>query len=306
MSLVQEATASLRPGGEPIVAKRPPLAVSLLDAFSASHDGQPLAIKNKKAQAVVAYLLLAPGRRETRERLCGLLWSEFERGKGPRLSPPGLAPAPGAVRIDRLCRPYRRSRRHQPARAAVQRRRVGDRRERGGDRGRAPAPSRPQASSRDALVRARGARPVVPVVAPRAASSPAREARAPSRARARRGGPGAFDSGRPRDRAPEPRSDPRGRLPHPDGGPRGTWRHGRRAQGLQGVVGPPGRRIRQRAVGSDQGPRGPDQDRRVQGQGTRRKRRKRLARAAARSIRSAVESPLLGQRPAVGACRPGA
>ena len=86
----------MRPGGEPIVAKRPPLAVSLLDAFSASHDGQPLAIKNKKAQAVVAYLLLAPGRRETRERLCGLLWSEFERGKGPRLSPPGLATSSGS------------------------------------------------------------------------------------------------------------------------------------------------------------------------------------------------------------------
>src|SRR3954447_9357903 len=81
MNLVQEATASLRPGGEPIVAKRPPLAVSLLDAFSASHDGQPLAIKNKKAQAVVAYLLLAPGRRETRERLCGLLWSESSEEK---------------------------------------------------------------------------------------------------------------------------------------------------------------------------------------------------------------------------------
>jgi DNA-binding SARP family transcriptional activator len=71
----------LRPGGEPIVAKRPPLAVSLLDAFSAAHDGQPLAIKNKKAQAVVAYLLLAPGRRETRERLCGLLWSESSEEK---------------------------------------------------------------------------------------------------------------------------------------------------------------------------------------------------------------------------------
>src|SRR3954464_15989508 len=81
MNLVQEATASLRPGGEPIVAKRPPLAISLFDAFSAAHDGQPLAIKNKKAQAVVAYLLLAPGRRETRERLCGLLWSESSEEK---------------------------------------------------------------------------------------------------------------------------------------------------------------------------------------------------------------------------------
>ena len=81
MNLVQEATASLRPGGEPIVAKRPPLAISLFDAFSAAHDGQPLAIKNKKAQVVVAYLLLAPGRRETRERLCGLLWSESSEEK---------------------------------------------------------------------------------------------------------------------------------------------------------------------------------------------------------------------------------
>ena len=230
---------------------------------------------------------------------------QVERGKGPRLSPPGLAPAPGAVQSIGFAGLIV-GRDDVSLRAPLFSVDVwAMRRERGGDRGRHPLLLDRKRLPETLLCGLEELDPSFRLWLLVQRQALTRGSRAVSSARSTRRA-GSLDSGRPRDRAPEPRSDPRGRLPHPDGGPRGTWRHGRRAQGLQGVVGPPGRRIRQRAVGSDQGPRGPDQDRRVQGQGTRRKRRKRLARAAARSIRSAVESPLLGQRPAVGACRPGA
>jgi DNA-binding SARP family transcriptional activator/TolB-like protein/Tfp pilus assembly protein PilF len=55
--------------------------VSLFDSFSTSYAGRAVPIKNKKAQALLGYLLLTPSRRETRERLCGLLWSESEEEK---------------------------------------------------------------------------------------------------------------------------------------------------------------------------------------------------------------------------------
>jgi DNA-binding SARP family transcriptional activator/TolB-like protein len=57
------------------------LSVSLFDSFSLRCGGRPVAIKNRKAQALLAYLILSPVRTETRERLCGLLWSESEEQK---------------------------------------------------------------------------------------------------------------------------------------------------------------------------------------------------------------------------------
>ena len=57
------------------------LSVSLFDSFSLRWGGRPVAIKNRKAQALLAYLILSPVRTETRERLCGLLWSESEEQK---------------------------------------------------------------------------------------------------------------------------------------------------------------------------------------------------------------------------------
>ena len=57
------------------------LSLSLFDSFSLRCGGRPIAIKNRKAQALLAYLVLSPVRTETRERLCGLLWSESEEQK---------------------------------------------------------------------------------------------------------------------------------------------------------------------------------------------------------------------------------
>jgi DNA-binding SARP family transcriptional activator len=58
-----------------------PLIVSLFDAFSLTYGGRPILVKNKKAQALFAYLALSSSPSETRERLCGLLWSESEEQK---------------------------------------------------------------------------------------------------------------------------------------------------------------------------------------------------------------------------------
>src|SRR6266496_1064050 len=58
-----------------------PLIVSLFDAFSLVHRGRPILVKNKKAQALFAYLALSSSPSESRERLCGLLWSESEEQK---------------------------------------------------------------------------------------------------------------------------------------------------------------------------------------------------------------------------------
>jgi DNA-binding SARP family transcriptional activator len=58
-----------------------PLIVSLFDTFSLVHRGRPILVKNKKAQALFAYLALSSSPSESRERLCGLLWSESEEQK---------------------------------------------------------------------------------------------------------------------------------------------------------------------------------------------------------------------------------
>jgi DNA-binding SARP family transcriptional activator len=58
-----------------------PLIVSLFDAFSLTYRGRPILVKNKKAQALFAYLALSVSPSESRERLCGLLWSESEEQK---------------------------------------------------------------------------------------------------------------------------------------------------------------------------------------------------------------------------------
>jgi DNA-binding SARP family transcriptional activator len=48
----------------------------------ALHIGdREVVLNNRKAKALIAYLALTPGMRETRERVIGLLWSETEDGK---------------------------------------------------------------------------------------------------------------------------------------------------------------------------------------------------------------------------------
>jgi DNA-binding SARP family transcriptional activator/TolB-like protein len=55
--------------------------LELIGGFRLLIDGQPQRIKNRKAQALIAYLALAPGLSESRERLAGLLWSESSEEK---------------------------------------------------------------------------------------------------------------------------------------------------------------------------------------------------------------------------------
>ena len=57
------------------------LSIDLLGGFSIGIDGSPLDFRNRKACAILSYLLLENKTKETRERLAGLLWSEFEEVK---------------------------------------------------------------------------------------------------------------------------------------------------------------------------------------------------------------------------------
>jgi DNA-binding SARP family transcriptional activator len=54
------------------------LHLRLLGEPSACFDGREARIVNRKLLCLLGYLALAPGRRETRERLVGLLWSESD------------------------------------------------------------------------------------------------------------------------------------------------------------------------------------------------------------------------------------
>jgi DNA-binding SARP family transcriptional activator/TolB-like protein len=55
--------------------------MSLFGGFGLYRDGELIPIKNRKAQALLAYLVLSSSPSEPRERLCGLLWSENPEDK---------------------------------------------------------------------------------------------------------------------------------------------------------------------------------------------------------------------------------
>ncbi|MBN8939122.1 MAG: tetratricopeptide repeat protein [Rhizobiales bacterium] len=57
------------------------LSVTTLGGFSLSVFGKRVELKSKKSQALLAYLLLNTSPTEMRERLSGLLWSEFPEDK---------------------------------------------------------------------------------------------------------------------------------------------------------------------------------------------------------------------------------
>src|SRR5690242_18487010 len=52
------------------------LEISLLDGFGLTAYGRPIALKNRKSQALLAALALSANLRASRSRLSGLLWSE--------------------------------------------------------------------------------------------------------------------------------------------------------------------------------------------------------------------------------------
>jgi DNA-binding SARP family transcriptional activator len=59
----------------------PLLRISLLGGMALHIGDREIALSNRKARALIAYLAATPGMRETRDRLVGLLWSETEDGK---------------------------------------------------------------------------------------------------------------------------------------------------------------------------------------------------------------------------------
>ena len=61
---------------EPVAAPDGALSIAVLGGTAVRFRGRELALRSRKARAVLAYLALNESRRETRERLVGLLWSE--------------------------------------------------------------------------------------------------------------------------------------------------------------------------------------------------------------------------------------
>jgi DNA-binding SARP family transcriptional activator len=64
-----------------IAGQSPMLSVSALGGFDLSLAGARVEVRSRKAQGLLVYLLLNPIESETRERLCGLMWSEFPEDK---------------------------------------------------------------------------------------------------------------------------------------------------------------------------------------------------------------------------------
>jgi DNA-binding SARP family transcriptional activator len=59
----------------------PVLSLSVLGAPAIALAGRDLKIRSRKSRAILAYIALSENLRETRERLAGLFWSEFEEDK---------------------------------------------------------------------------------------------------------------------------------------------------------------------------------------------------------------------------------
>jgi len=60
---------------------KPLMRISLLEGMTLRVGDREVALTSLKAKALIAYLVLAPGMKETRDRLVGLLWSENEDAK---------------------------------------------------------------------------------------------------------------------------------------------------------------------------------------------------------------------------------
>src|SRR4051794_28465742 len=67
--------------GKPESEKPAQLTVSLFGGASLKFNGRRVDVSNHKGLALIGYLALTPGLRETRERIVGFLWSETEETK---------------------------------------------------------------------------------------------------------------------------------------------------------------------------------------------------------------------------------
>src|SRR5579884_2492282 len=59
----------------------PRLVLSLVGRLSIRFQGRPVELRTRKAAAVLGYLALSETKRESRERLVGLLWSRSDEEK---------------------------------------------------------------------------------------------------------------------------------------------------------------------------------------------------------------------------------
>jgi DNA-binding SARP family transcriptional activator/TolB-like protein len=77
------ASASALTAGKAVAPPEsaPRLSVSLVGHFGLRFDGRPIELRTRKAGAVLGYLALSEMKRESRERLVGLLWSRSDEEK---------------------------------------------------------------------------------------------------------------------------------------------------------------------------------------------------------------------------------
>lgn len=96
-ALVHESTAPTRSGatrGAPVRLHtanvstattgrriKPSVRLALFGGIGLHVGDREIPLSSRKAKALIAYLALAPGMKETRDRLVGLLWSEFDDTK---------------------------------------------------------------------------------------------------------------------------------------------------------------------------------------------------------------------------------
>lgn len=76
MSEAQSLPRESSSGSKAVEAPPPPLLISLFGGAAFSFAGREIALRNRKARAMLAYLALSERGEEQRERLAGLLWSE--------------------------------------------------------------------------------------------------------------------------------------------------------------------------------------------------------------------------------------
>jgi len=60
----------------------PRLSLTVFGNMRVSFQGHTLKIKNRKSQALLAFLALSDNPRETREKLIGIFWSESDERRG--------------------------------------------------------------------------------------------------------------------------------------------------------------------------------------------------------------------------------
>src|SRR5690349_17875184 len=74
--LLRDAAAAVA-----VPAAAPRLAINLVGRVALRLNGRPVELRTRKAAAVLGYLALSETKRESRERLVGLLWSRSDEEK---------------------------------------------------------------------------------------------------------------------------------------------------------------------------------------------------------------------------------